>query len=366
MNLEILYQWRNEIATHLPCLNAWQLKHLSEFSLGIIHAESCQQQQVARQVATKERVDSCARRWRRYLNNKRFPLESFFIEWTGWVTTQLNQEKIFILVDETKLADKLGAMVVGIAWENRCIPLAWRCYVANSSEEYPAEGQVKMIEKMLNTIKKGIDEQVEVVVLADRGIGTSPTLCQAVANLGWYYLFRVTCQSKVCTLKGDFTIAKMVQEGQEWSCEGKVFKQRGRLDAKAIAIWSAGYEQPWALVTNDLALEGFEYANRNWQEQAFRDLKSGGWQWQLSRIRHPDHLERLLVLLTIAYAWCIALGSQAVNQTKIKVRSLQKHSNGKVRRYWSLFKEGIQYFYEVVHRESTFFPLEFLPDPRVT
>lgn len=366
MNREILYQWRNEIANNLSCLTAWQTNHLSEFSMGIIHAESCQQQQVARQVAEKERVESCARRWRRYLDNRSFPLERFFTEWTRWVTRQLKQEKLFILVDETKLADRLGAMVVGVAWENRCIPLAWRCYVANCAESYPAEGQVKMIEKLLKTVKQGIDDQVEVVVLADRGIGTSPALCRAVSNLGWHFLFRVTCQSKVCTDKGDFTIAKMVTEGEYRARQGKVFKQRGRIEARAIAIWTAGYDQPWALVTNDRSLDGFEYANRNWQEQAFRDLKSGGWQWQHCRIRHPDHLERLLVLLTMAYAWCVALGSQAVNQDRIKVRSLQKHANGKVRRYWSLFKEGIQYFFDYVHRESVFLSLNFIPDPRVT
>ena len=202
--------------------------------------------------------------------------------------------------------------------------------------------------------------------MADRGIGTSPTLCRAVANLNWYFLFRVTCQSKVCTDEGDFTIAKMVAEGGQRSRHGKVFKQRGRIEARAIAIWTAGYDQPWALVTNDPALDGFEYANRNWQEQAFRDLKSGGWQWQHCRIRHPDHLERLLVLLAMAYAWCLALGSQAVNQTELKVRSLQTHVDGTARRYWSLFKEGIQYFYDYVLRENKFLSLNFLPDPRDT
>ena len=34
-----------------------------------------------------------------------------------------------------------------------------------------------------------LSEAVEVLVLADRGIGTSPDLCRAVAGIGWHYGF---------------------------------------------------------------------------------------------------------------------------------------------------------------------------------
>lgn len=364
MNHRVLYQWSEDIANHLTCLNSWQIDNVSLFSMGIIQAESCQQHQVARQVATGERIDSCARRWRRFLDNEKFPLSQFFTQLTKWLVDQLGEKEIVLLVDETKLADRLGAMVVGIAWEQRCIPVAWRCYQANDSQAYPAEGQVKMIGTLLQAVRAGIDESIKVTVMADRGIGTSPALCRCVANLGWHYLFRVTCQTKVCTSDGEFTIAQMVSQGEEWSCDGKVFKTRGRLEARALAVWSHGYDEPWALVTNNFSISALNYGNRNWEEQAFRDLKSGGWQWQSCRISHPDHLERLLVLLTLAYAWCIALGSQAIKNNK--GRTLQKHADGAVRRYWSLFKEGLQYFFEVILRETEFITFAFTPDPRMT
>ena len=55
------------------------------------------------------------------------------------------------------------------------------------------------------------------------------------------------------------------------------------------------------VVTNDERLTGYEYARRNWQEQSFRDLKSGGWHWGDSRVRSPQHVANLLVLLALAY-----------------------------------------------------------------
>jgi Transposase DDE domain len=352
MNCPLLYQWEQTMAIKLPSLNTWQRANVALFSYGVLLAESCRQDEVARQVSCGERVDSTTRRWRRFLDNSAFPLQWFFEEWGGWVTKAVGLKHLTLVVDETKLQDRLGIMVVGLAWENRCLPLAWRTYLANSKAGYPPEGQV------------GLMVGVEVLVLADRGIGTSPDLCRAVAALGWHYLFRVTCQTKIVTRAGALTIAQQVQPVEIWAAHGTVFKQRGRIPAQARALWAAEYDEPWALVTNDARLSGQEYARRNWQEQSFRDLKSGGWHWQASRVRQPDHLARLLVLLVIAYTWTVALGSQAVAHGA--AQPVPRRADGKRRRWWSLFREGLRFFVEHVQRHTIYLGLIFIPDHRFT
>lgn len=361
MNLPLLYQWNEELATQLPGLNSWQVENVGLFSYGVIKAESCQQASVARQVNSGERVESASRRWRRFLSNLAFPLALFFAQWTRWVLQALDQPAVTLLVDETKLHDRIGVLVVGVAWQGRCIPLAWRAYRANDAASYPAEGQVKLIEGLLKQVKAGMAGQ-SVLVLADRGIGCSPDLCQVVAGLGWRYLFRLTCQTKIVTASGDYTIAQQVQPGEIWAASGLVFKQRGRIPAHARALWGVGYAEPWALVTNDATLTGHEYARRNWQEQSFRDLKSGGWHWGDSRVRLPAHVERLLVVLVIAYAWVIALGSQAVEADQ--AQPLHPAANGRRRRHWSAFKDGLHYFVEYVERHTVCLKLLFIPDKR--
>jgi hypothetical protein len=351
------------MAKRLRCLNSWQVENVGLFSYGVLMAEDCRQQSIARQISCGERVESAARRWRRFLDNKAFPLEEFFQEWTEWVVEGLRDCEITLLVDETKIADRVAMMVVGVAWEGRCIPLAWRGYRANDASGYPAEGQVGMIKKLLEQVKAGIPTHIRrVLVLADRGIGTSPELCRVVDQLGWKYLFRVTCQSKIVTETGDYTIALQVQPGESWQASGLVFKQRGRIPAHARALWSEGYEQPWALVTNDPQLTGFEYACRTWQELGFRDLKSAGWHWGDTQIRCPEHMERLLVILTIAYAWTIAWGSQAVAARR--AHTLQRRADRVLRRSWSLFREGLSHFFEVIIRVTVCLHLLFIPDYR--
>lgn len=366
MNEKLLYQWSDEIASQLPSLNSWQIENVALFSYGVIQAESCQQGGVSRRVSSGEKVESTSRRWRRFLNNAHFPLEAFFKDWSGWVSQGVRTRQITLLVDETKLHDRIGVMMVGLAWQRRCIPLAWRTYRANCAASYPAEGQVNMIQTLLQHVKAGLPGDSEVLVLADRGIGTSPELCRAVAALGWHYLFRVTCQTKIVTDQGALTIAAQVQPGEIWAAEGLVFKKRGRIPAQARALWGVGYDEPWALVTNDPRLTGHEYARRNWQEQSFRDLKSGGWHWGDSRVRHPDHVARLVVVLALAYGWIVALGTQALAQgcQKPPIRTRTPHSQ--FRRHWSVFKEGLCFFVEYVQRYTRYLGLVFLPDSGIT
>jgi Transposase DDE domain len=364
MNFKVLYQWKEEIASHLGTLNSWQVENVALFSYGVVKAESCQQGQIARQVSCGEQVESSMRRWRRFLDNEGFPLESFFQQWTSWVVEALGEKRITLLVDETKLHDRIGVMMVGVAWQGRCIPLVWRVYRANDALSYPAEGQVRMIGRLLQTIQAGLPVETQVLVLADRGIGTSPELCKQVAALGWSYLFRVTCQTKIVTQQGDYSIAQQVQPGEIWAASGEIFKQRGRIPAYARALWGFGYDQAWGLVTNDDKLTGHEYGRRNWQEHSFRDLKSGGWHWGESRIDMPDHVERLLVVLVLAYAYILALGSQAVALDL--GHSLQRHADGRLSRHFSLFKEGLNYFIDRIQRFSGCPLLCFIPDCRFT
>ncbi len=364
MNYKLLYQLEQMLSAQLSCLNSWQQANVALFSYGVIRAESSQQGAIARAVSCGEQVESTARRFRRWLDNSGVDLPAFFEAWSRWVVSSVGGEPLTLLVDETKLHDRIGVMMVGLAWQGRCLPLAWRTYRANSQADYPAEGQVEMIRALLEQVKAGIGESQAVLVLADRGIGCSPALCRVVEALQWRYLFRLTCQTKLVTQDRQYTIAQQVQPGEVWMQSGRVFKQRGQIPAHARALWSVGYDEPWALVTNDQRLTGHEYARRNWQEQSFRDLKSGGWHWGDSRVRAPHHVANLLVLLAIAYTWMVALGSQAIAAGI--AQPLMRRPDGSFRRLWSLFREGLRYFVQVVQRRTVCLGFTFIPDRRFT
>ena len=363
MNLKLLYQFTQLLASFLPSLNSWQVTNLALFSYGVVLAESSQQMAIARKVACGELAASAAKRLRRFIANEKWAGEQYFLEWSRAILTRLSSKRVFLLVDETKIKDRIAVMMVGLAYEKRCIPLVWRCYKANSREHYPPEGQVKMIAGLLSLVQRAMPGGIEAVVVADRGIGTSPKLCKQVNKRGLTYLFRITRQTKIINEAGELTIYDQAKPGQSWSSSGKVFKKRGRIPAHVRAIWDKGCVEPWLLVTNDRNLSGREYGKRNWQEQTFRDLKSGGLNWPRSYLRCPQKMSSFLAILALAYAWMLSFGSQAVEQGR--ARPLVKDKTGKWRRQWSLFKEGLQYFTLYAARIGVCPPLQFLADTRL-
>jgi len=54
------------------------------------------------------------------------------------------------------------------------------------------------------------------------------------------------------------------------------------------------------------------YKRRFWIEPMFRDDKSMGFHLQTSHLRDPKRMERLLLIVSLAYLWILFLGSLVV------------------------------------------------------
>ena len=360
MNLQLLYHWQEKVSKHFSSFTVWQKKRLAMFSLGVLLSEHCHQSRIAKVLARPTMSDSVVRRLRRCISDGKWTVAQFSLDWTRWVMSCIASKKIVLLVDETAIGDRFRCMMVGVAYKRRCIPLIWRCYKAGSAASYPREGQVKMIAAMLGQLKTGLPDDKPVLVLADRGIGNSPALCKAVDALGWHYLFRVPKTVKIKTDRGTLHPYKEVRKGGRWRASGSVFIKRGKLPAHVRVIWERDCAEPWILVTNNPDLTGREYAMRNWQEQSFRDLKSGGWQLEMCRLRSAERMERFLAILALAQGAALAIGSLAVITGK--ARRLIKTKDGKLRRPLSLFKEGLVYFNKHIVDQKDFPSLNLIQE----
>jgi hypothetical protein len=150
----------------------------------------------------------------------------------------------------------------------------------------------------------------------------------------------------------------MIRPGEAFRCQGYLFKPQKRVPVELVMVWERGQREPWCLVTNDRTLTAARYARRMWQEQGFRDLKSGGWPWESSHLRHPERMERYLLVLALAYAWMLTLGSMSV------AGSTPIYSEDLVKRY-SVFRLGLRYFKERFHHrpQEVVIGLFFAPRP---
>lgn len=307
MNLPLLYQWEREISKQFPALGRWQVWTLAFFSYGIIVAQTCWLNKVAQALSGHAEASSLERRLQRWLANDRLALSTLLTQWVKWVVALWGDAPLLVLVDETKLSDHVAVMMIGVAYHAGAIPLVWRAY---DTRAYPEEGQVAVMQGLLNQVRALLPATQSMLVLADRGLGTSPEWQQRLSDSGWDYLLRVQ-RSTLAKVSGHKPqpLRRLVGYGQQWQGRVQVFKKAGWQWKWVYLVWEAGYKEPWCLFSNQPTLSARHYASRFHHEASFRDLKSDGFQWQRSRVWLPAHTERLLLALACATLWVLTQGT---------------------------------------------------------
>jgi hypothetical protein len=84
--------------------------------------------------------------------------------------------------------------------------------------------------------------------------------------------------------------------------------------------------------------QALEYYAKRWQiETLFRGLKSSGFNLEDTHVTRLDRLEKLGMLVMIAFVWCYKIGDYI--ESEIKPISIKSHG----RRAISVFKYGLEY-----------------------
>lgn len=340
--MEIVYRLRDEIRQWLLPLGAWQAFGLAMFSYGIIKGRHSQLGWLAEELSAFGEVETVRKRLNRWLSNPRIEVAVVCESWIKWVWNGMPQgQRAILLVDETKISDRLGVMMVSLAYEKRAIPLMWRCYKANSKADYPSEGQVQMIVELVRRVCACLPGESHPIVLADRGIGHSSNLIRLLEKHTLAYLLRIKDSARF-TIEAElsFILKAATREGTGWAAAGLLFTASRQLETTVHVYWGHGQKEAWCLVTNDPQITSLTYARRVWQEESFRDLKSGGWQWHTSFIRDPERANRFLLILTVAYGWMIALGTQVTTSRAMRQR-------------YSVFRRGVRWIKTRLERSET-------------
>jgi hypothetical protein len=358
MNLKQFYHWCEEIQKHITGLKKWQRIGLMLIVYGIIKARRSMASLLAEELAEFGKASTVERRIQRWIANPRIDVKRVCQEWTKWILENYRDKDIFLLVDETKIGKRIGCLMISLAVAQRAIPLVWRCYRGNSAKDYPEEGQVGMIREMLKQIMKVKPEGKRIILEADRGIGNSSFLMKEVKDLGAYYLFRIKISSILTNHNFKGPLCKLAQRGQVWHGKGRLYTKSHRMISHIHIIWELEEAEPWCLATNLPDLKGKEYALRVWQEESFRDLKSGGWQWQNSLLRNPQTVERFLIPMTIAYAWCVSLGLLLPSLDRKEQYQIDYRRSHKK---YCVFRLGLRFFKRFLISQKLRIPLQMGP-----
>jgi Transposase DDE domain len=135
--------------------------------------------------------------------------------------------------------------------------------------------------------------------------------------VGWHPRRRINQQGKFRPQGGyqwvPFT-TRVPAVGRWWQGRGTAFTGRDTpLECTLLGSWGAGYQDAWRVLT-DLpppAAQAGWYGLRAGIEPGFKRLKSGGWQWQYTRLEDPARAERLWLALALATWWVVSVGGEA-------------------------------------------------------
>lgn len=229
--------------------------------------------------------------------------------------------KLLVAVDWVDIKG-FQTLVASVVLKGRATPVAWAS-TTNHVYDGGHRSRNAFEESLLLVLRDMIPQTIQVVILADRGFGRTAlaTFCQ---RQGFGYVVRIQ-PSVTVRLHGfhgkllDYPVFKgiaKVLKRVSYRSDGAVTQNvvvhwRRNLPEKRDECWFLMSDQPGtARQLCNL------YGRRMTIEQLFRDDKSkrNGWSLRDTQITKPDRIDRLLLILAIAYLLLCGVGLIAKRQ----------------------------------------------------
>ena len=325
-----------QLRTCLPHLGVWSERRLALLVTGVLLARHTALPRLAaqlRRVTCTTQADSIERRLRRILAQAEWDVPVLFEAFVRVSLRSLPAGRCVLVLDDTQQTDQCTLSTLALAYRGRALPLAWCRWSGQLQGAYWTQ-----IEQLFERAQRMLPPQVQPVLLADRGLA-SPMLVQLIQRRGWDYLLRVqrdtTLRAAKPRRRPRVHLGELVAQPGAPSVllAGWVFAKHS-VWTHVAAVWRVGYQEPWLLISNlDLGLDLADlYAQRMHIEALFRDAKSGGFEWELSRVLRAERAERLLLAIMLAI-WCaVLLGEASIRAGEIPAYGRRQHAVSLLRR----------------------------------
>jgi len=205
----------------------------------------------------------------------------------SWILSGLsaNEWRLAVALDATSLKENCVVLSLSVLYRGCAIPVAWQVLPANTPGAWRPHWLA-----LLAQLRQQVPADWQGGVLADRGL-FADWLFRAIQALKWHPFLRINTDGK-CRVCGTSEFVPLLsllpRAGRTWSGTVVCFKKT-QLAATLLIYHDAQHEHPWLILT-DLPPNSAPvawYSLRAWIEAQFKDIKSGGWQWQRTRMTDP-------------------------------------------------------------------------------
>lgn len=310
-------------------------KHLLRFLplaiLGVVLSASCHLSRIAAALAFAGEPRTLLQRLRRWILRSSFAVTEVLPELARGFIASCPADPLLLLVDRTEWKHA-NLLVAAVPFRGRAIPVAVMILPG------PKATNAAELSQLLQMAALALPPGVTTVVVGDREFGNIPAI-RAIRSRGWHFCLR---------LKNDTWFSD--GSGAAWQARDAFAPRRCRLlwpnvyitlqrygPVQCTVAWQEGEDTPWVLVS-DLPAGGLRriYRQRMRIDEMFSDLKQRGFDLEATRLRHPDRILRLAVLLCLAYVWLLLVASHAVR------RGHRRHVDPALRRALSYLQIGLR------------------------
>jgi hypothetical protein len=321
-----LYAWNATLQAHFPHLARTYVWLLTLWTLGLVLARRSGLSTVGLFLARLlgHKPNTLRQRLREFYQPRQakagakagrkrtdFAVAECFAPLLAWVLEHWTCQRLVLALDPTTLADRLHVLCVSVVYRGLAVPVAWSVLAGGQKGQWHPHWC-----DLLGRLHQVLGDGWQVLVLTDRGL-ESPRLFEAVVARHWHPLMRVKAAGKFRP-RGWHTFyafgAFAPAVGRRFAAAGRAYKtSETPLDCTLLACWEPGHDEPWLILTDlaPCAANPCWYAFRAWIEQGFKVTKSGGWQWQHTRMTDPGRVERHWLAIAVATLWLVAVAGEA-------------------------------------------------------
>jgi hypothetical protein len=290
--------------------------------------------------ASKAEVSSRYKRLQRFFGT--FKLDYTIL--SRWLfKLYFSEEKpIYLTIDRTNWywgRQKINIFMLGIAYEGASIPICWTLLPKAGNSNF--KEQKELIEKFMELFSS-----VKIAgLLADREFG-SGQLFKWLNKKKLPFYIRIKENAKVLIKKKKWSTAKKVFNGVS-AKEQQIFGMSVWIYGAKVYLAGARSERGELMIvaTNQHPKNAIAIYLRRWEiECLFQSLKNRGFRFEDTHITKLDRIEKLMAVLSIAFAWAHKVGEWKATKKPIR---FNKHRES-LRPQNSYFRYGFDCLRDVI------------------
>lgn len=320
LTLQLYFHWKNSY-----------LSLLSSFIPALIVSATVNLYKISALIQLDIKRESRYRRLQNFFKNFKMNID----EYAMFVISQLpKKERFYLVMDRTnwKFGKKaINILMLGIIYKNMCFPLYWKNLEKGGSSN--TSERIELLEKAIKLLGK----QRIIALLGDREF----------IGLYWFkYLIeedlefhiRLPKQIKIGSIldKNRRTVNHIFRYWKENVC----IDHPKKIVIRGFQLYISGMKSKkdyCVVISNKDNIDSLKKYQLRWTiENMFFAFKTRGFNFEDTHMTEVEKIEKLLVLVSIAYSWCVFIGLWLKSEIKIVIKNHGRKAK-------SIFRSGFDY-----------------------